>query len=210
MIDIYSQEVKENPYPTYEKLRSTGRVIFEESQRVWIVPCYEEVRDVLRKSELFSSRNAGVEDTLLVADGLLHGRVRKMLQIAFSPSKIGSLSSAIKNEADKVTRNLNTTKEIEFVSEVAGVVPTAVLSWMLNASSDDIPDLKNWPRVIMNLGDKRKGDKKSRSGSGHGIGGSIFRLRSKGADSSEFARFEAFIKSHIGGAVRDESSGWVA
>ena len=210
MIDLYSQDVKDNPYPTYEKLRSTGRVIFEESQKVWIVPSYEEVRHVLRKSELFSSRNAGVEDTLLGADGLLHSRVRKMLQAAFSPTKIGSLNSAIQKEADRITENLNPTKETEFVSEIAGVVPTAVLSWMLNASSEDIPDLKNWSRVIMNLGDKRKRDKKTRSGSGLGIEGGIFRLRSKGADSSEFAKFEDFIKSHIGGTVRDESSGWVA
>ena len=54
-IDIYSDDVLADPYPTYKKLRDLSAAVYLEAWDLYFVGRYEDVRAALHDWETFSS-----------------------------------------------------------------------------------------------------------------------------------------------------------
>lgn len=87
-IDIFGDEVLEDPYPFYAELRQMGRAVRLTRYEVWALPGYDEVWQVQRRPELFSSVGGPgldyVEDPMMTgvvlsSDPPDHSRYRRIL-----------------------------------------------------------------------------------------------------------------------------------
>jgi len=213
MIDLFSQEVRDNPYPAYKKIREAGAAVFDEKSGIWFIGRHHDVANALRNVEAFSSRGiAGFESTLVGQDGVLHSRVRKMIQAAFSPAYINSLRSAIETEADRTMKLFANSERLEFVSEIAGAVPTAVLSWMLGGVEDKVPEFKRWAGAIFSTHTRLREEREMSAGKR--LLKKIVRFISATAAErsilADMAECEAFLRKHFKEAANGDTGGWIA
>ncbi len=54
-VDLWSDEVLVDPYPTYARLRQLGPVLYSPQWDAYVIARYDEVRHVLQDWETFSS-----------------------------------------------------------------------------------------------------------------------------------------------------------
>jgi len=64
-IDVYSDEVLDDPYPHYGILRELGPAVWLPRNQLWAISRHKDVREALRNHQVFSSAHgvAGNEAT---------------------------------------------------------------------------------------------------------------------------------------------------
>ena len=106
--DLFDESLQEDPYLQLDAIRESCPLAFSEKNGGhWIVSRFDDVRDVLRDTRLFSSRQPaigplasyGKEDwdappNLTRLDPPLHGRYRKIVAPLFSQKRVEGLQSA--------------------------------------------------------------------------------------------------------------------
>ena len=74
-IDFYSDEVINDPYPVYARMRELGPVVCLPQNKVYALPCYNEASHVLRDHKTFiSSKGVSLNDQVnaLLANNTLN------------------------------------------------------------------------------------------------------------------------------------------
>ena len=62
-VDLWSDEILLDPYPTYARLRELGAVLYDPGHDAYVVTRYDEVRATLQDWETFSSASGvGLND----------------------------------------------------------------------------------------------------------------------------------------------------
>ncbi len=123
--DPRSPKFRANPYPIYRYLRTHQPIHYRAERRDWILTRYADITEVLKsldfgRSELkqappATGANSGLIDRLLSirheSDQLMklwlvltnppdHTRIRRLLQKAFTPSRINALQASIQAKVD--------------------------------------------------------------------------------------------------------------
>ncbi len=97
MLNLFSDELRRNPYPAYDQLRSVSPVF-----RVpppfdgWMLFDYDSVKWALSDHESFSSRVPAPRNWFIFNDPPVHTRLRSMISQAFTPRMIASLEPRIR------------------------------------------------------------------------------------------------------------------
>jgi cytochrome P450 len=208
-IDLYSDEVRQNPYPSYAEIRRAGAAVYDHKKSMWYVGRYNDVFEVLRNAESFSNQKSGVESTLHGADGVLHKKARKIVQPAFSPEHIKMLQQAIQDLAVDTADRIAQLGHCEFVSQVAGVIPGRVFAWMLGNADDKVRDFRRWSDGIVMAGGERL-HKKSKSKWRRWISAFLPRKSPPPkAGKADLQECEAFLKKHFCRAGVEPTGGWI-
>lgn len=96
-VDLWSDEILRDPYPTYSRLREMGPVLYDRERDAYVLPRYDEVRAVLQDWETFSSaRGVGMNERankmagrgILTTDPPLHDTRRKVLNSQLVPREV--------------------------------------------------------------------------------------------------------------------------
>jgi len=157
-LDFFSAKVRRDPYETYVELRGAGDAYYDRTTDSWFVGRYAAVKGVLQNNADFSNSSAGVESTLLGADGAKHSRTRKLVQPAFTAEKIEALATPLLALARQLAKHLGGPDPVETVSKFALLVPTTGIAWMLGIDEDRAGDLARWSAAILRTSDARRGD----------------------------------------------------
>ena len=155
MIDMYSEEVRQEPFPAYAEIRRLGSAVYNRSQKVWHVGRYDDAVEVLGNDELFSSEIRGFESTLIYADGAAHDRVRKLILPAFLASRIQVFDRRIQALADSLVSQFEKQGEFDFVEDLAVKIPANVVAWMLGIGAERTEEFRRWTTAIVDAGHKR-------------------------------------------------------
>jgi cytochrome P450 len=131
------------PFPAYDELRAAG-VTFVEAANAFLVTRAEDIDTVLRDVETFSSRNAiGAPPIppeselakhvpfLLLSDEPEHAARRKLVQRAFTPSRLARFEPRIRELCTELVEGLRGRTEVEFMAEFAVPLPIAVIVTVL-------------------------------------------------------------------------------
>jgi cytochrome P450 len=156
MTDLYSEGVRQNPYPAYDRVRRRGSAVRDSRRNVWYVGRYVDAATVLRDAATFSNNETGVEPTLTGADGILHVRSRSLMQPAFSAARIAELDQQIHRLAVDLTERATKKGKCEYVEELASRMPAAVAAWLLGVEETRVDDICRWSRAIVLGGSGRK------------------------------------------------------
>lgn len=155
MIDLYTDTVRQNPYPAYEEIRRIGSAVYNKNRKVWHVGRYDDAVEVLSNSEQFSSVFGGFESTLIYTDGAAHDRARKLIMPAFSASRIKAIDGRLQELADGLASQAAEQNEFDFVDDLASKIPANVVAWMLGISDERVDDFRRWTEAIVEGGAKR-------------------------------------------------------
>jgi cytochrome P450 len=102
MLNLFSAEMRRDPYPVYEQIRSRSPVLYHEPLDLWMIFDYEGVKRALVDPETFSSRatppgsSGPPPDWFIFYDPPRHTKLRGLIQKAFTPRVIASLERSIR------------------------------------------------------------------------------------------------------------------
>ncbi|GAB0108233.1 cytochrome P450 [Nocardia sp. JMUB6875] len=158
--DIYDPDlyVAGPIHEIFAELRRTDPVHWQEmpgEPGYWAVLKHADVAHVARNPQLFSAEQQGVilenqpperleqtRNMLLMMDPPRHTDYRRPLAEHFKARVIGELEDTIRG----LTRALldSVDGEVEFVHEVAGVLPSQVIGGMFGIPAEDWPSIRRW------------------------------------------------------------------
>ncbi|MGH3562836.1 MAG: cytochrome P450, partial [Mycobacterium sp.] len=156
----------ENPYPFYERCRSDGDVVWDETAGAWLVLGYHAARHVLGGSGWTSDPLANptiaatdffdpemAHRSMLFADGDNHVRLRGSVRDVFTPSFIAGLRPGVEAIAEAVIDHPPPGAVFDFMAEVAQPLPIAVIGeWLgLDAETSNLLHEES-PAIIRMLG----------------------------------------------------------
>lgn len=157
VLDPYSAEFAENPYPIYRYLRDKAPVFYQEALNFWIVSRYDDVWRVHRDAATFSSsagpsieRNDEAAVLLIGKDAPEHGWSKAMMTKVFSRARMAMLDPFIRARAteliDDAFERHGPNGEFNLVSDFSVTLPLDVISELLGIPSEyraEIHELSN-------------------------------------------------------------------
>ncbi len=147
---LSSEETRSNPYLVYAQLRIEQRIL-DTGAGVWFLFGFDDCNRLLRNNELsVDERNAflpGPGDqlpTLIHLDPPDHGRLRKLVQLAFTPKRVEALRGRVE---ELVAERLDSWKPgdvIDVIAELAYPVPLTIICELLGIDEDRRSLVQEW------------------------------------------------------------------
>jgi len=153
----FSPEVKECPYPQYERWRDQSPVLWNEAMGAWLVTGYKEAVSVLDNHQAFSSCNSvfepqadGVEafPSIINIDEPRHRKLRGLAAKAFTPRSIERdwtprIERIVQEQLDGVAPDV-----FNVVNDLAYPLPVRMIAEVIGVESDKFPQFKYWSDEI--------------------------------------------------------------
>lgn len=145
----------QDPYPFYRRAQETEPVFWSQLAKAWVVTRHQDVINILRHPEIFSSDNAAprpipiqpaamqelykgypVLPSALSSDGELHQRLRAPMVAVLSPERIAALEPFIAEQAEALVDAVAADGHAEFMEAYAYKLPTLVMARVTGMSED--------------------------------------------------------------------------
>jgi cytochrome P450 len=161
-IDIYDPDNYTNgiPHQQFAWLRRNAPVYWHEHPQgygYWVLSKHADVMEVSRDFKAFSAQRGFVmvddlpEEQLAMAQGMLlgmdppnHGSIRRAVISRFTSRKLAQLEPGIREIARGIMAGVSRSDEINFVDDLAGDLPTAVICSLLEIPEDMWPQVRRW------------------------------------------------------------------
>lgn len=157
---LLDPEVLANPYPLFDRLRSTDPVYWDPFLHVFVVTRYADVVHVLHK---FSAERTPTPEQLsamglsalnpiaqimvrqmLFLDPPAHTRLRALASAAFTPARVEKLRAHIQEIANSLIDAFIPNGRADLMADLAAPLPAAVTAEMLGLPVTDAYQLKEW------------------------------------------------------------------
>ncbi len=126
----------------------------------WLVTKHADVKEVSRRSDVFSSWQKGVipvwpqemalenielqRNVLLNMDAPYHTRLRKIISRGFTPRAIGRLEEELAQRAQNIAKTAAAEGSGDFVEQVSSELPLQAIAGLLGVPQDDRDKLFRW------------------------------------------------------------------
>ncbi len=162
--NLLSPEVRANPYPLYARLRREAPVCQVEPRGIWLLTRHEDVLHAFKHPELFSS--AGLARALEVgwmgkahplafamsfADPPRHGRLRGLVQQAFTPTALARLEPFIRSAVEPLAADLAEQRQADFIQAVALPLASSVIGHLLGLDTFLFRRVKRWAEDVTGI-----------------------------------------------------------
>ncbi|WP_433200183.1 cytochrome P450 [Nocardia sp. CA-107356] len=140
----------------------------------WVVSKYEDVKEISRTPEIYSSAQKGaiirlpddvtpeqieLTGALLVnMDAPKHAKTRRIVSKGFTPRAVESLRAALTERAARIVHEAKRTGGGDFVEQVACELPLQAIAELLGVPNDDRHKLFEWSNQTLNYDDPEYGD----------------------------------------------------
>jgi cytochrome P450 len=156
-LEIFARDARPDPYPIYERLRSSSPVHFEESIGIWFLTEYDDAATLLKESRFSADRTQAaqyqsltrdVPRSLLGLDPPDHTRLRVLVQKAFTPRVVERLKPRIQELVDGLLDQAERRGELELIEDFAYPLPVTVIAEMMGVPVEDRDRFQQWSRVL--------------------------------------------------------------
>lgn len=167
---VFSDEVLQDPYPTYARLHEEGPLHYLDVGGKWAVwsvfshaECSSIAKDprcsakraqqmllplpLSRQSE-FSELARMLSLWLIFMDPPEHTRLRKLLNKGFSPSVVDSLRPQVEDIVERMLKPLERGSEVELMRQFANPLPVRIILEMLGIPQELHAAFVDWSRAI--------------------------------------------------------------
>ena len=102
MVDLFSDDMRRNPYPAYDRMRAASPVFHLAPFDLWMVFDFEGVKRALVDHDAFSSDLARIPgqgnpgEWFLFFDPPRHTKLRALIAKAFTPRTVANLEPRIR------------------------------------------------------------------------------------------------------------------
>ncbi|WTN44273.1 cytochrome P450 [Streptomyces sp. NBC_00631] len=151
-------ELMRDPYPLYARARGAEGLVRVPELDAWLVARDADVREVLRRTEEFSSANAlrpdvmpapaalavlgggfGGRPVVVTSDGERHQRLRAPLLRALSPARIAAALPYVRERAAALVDGFVADGRVELMSAYATRLPGEVIGRIVGLDPADVP-----------------------------------------------------------------------
>ena len=169
---LNSDDFYQNPHAAFHYLRQHAPVYWSDGWGAWVLTRYDDVMQILRRPELFSS--AGRVTYLLqqlpedvraqvqhlerhFAIGLAHSdppdhtRLRGLLNKVFTPRMGEMWRPRIHAVTQQLIDRAQVSGEVDIIRDIAYPLPATIIAEMIGAAPEDIPLFRDWAADINNL-----------------------------------------------------------
>ncbi|WUH90049.1 cytochrome P450 [Streptomyces sp. NBC_00433] len=153
--DLRAEGFREDPYPTYARLRAEGpvhRVITPEGDTTWLVVGHEAARAALADPRLGKDfRNLSTDAyslpanaNMLNADPPEHTRLRRLVAREFTPRRVAALQPRIQQITDELLDAAMREPTADLVDALAFPLPMMVICELLGVPDLDRKAFRGW------------------------------------------------------------------
>jgi cytochrome P450 len=169
----------EDVYGLYATLREEAPVTYVEADDVWVVTRYQDVADVLRTPEIFSSTSGmgrlmagqlgpstlgkpdpalfGVDiadlRVLIASDPPVHTRLRRMVSQAFTPRVVAELEGRVQAICDTLVdgalAKADDGSTVDLIADIAWPLPVIVIAELLGVPPERRHEFKRWSDCLV-------------------------------------------------------------
>ena len=158
MLDLFSDDVRRNPFPLYARLREASPALrIPPPFDAWAVFDYAGVRRVLTDHEAFSSRVPAPRNWFIFSDPPGHTKMRALVSKAFTPRVVTALEPRIRELSADLLDRVAGRGEMDLAADYAVPLPMRVIAEMIGIPSADWPRFRGWSDVILALSHTRSG-----------------------------------------------------
>lgn len=158
----------QDPFPGWEWARHNAPVFYSPQHNVWWVSRYEDVREVLRSPERYSSRGSlktpppppGLAEvlgglpwdhTITAQDPPDHTRLRRLAQVAFLPKHVAEREPLVRATVNRYIDAFPKCEPFDLVKAFSQPVPLEVITRIVGAPVEDAPKLRRWTDAFFQL-----------------------------------------------------------
>jgi cytochrome P450 len=162
------------PWAVFDQLRAEDPISWNEEEQpnkgFWGVTRYQDIVEVLRDTETFSSEIGAVNleeldqsqieirKSMLERDGTRHRALRKLLQPSFTPKALAVYESFLRGITSNTLDVALAKDQFDFVDEVAADFPIRVLARLLDVPEEDTDQLIEWGNRMVGNTDPESAD----------------------------------------------------
>lgn len=171
LLNLADAATQYDPYPSYQEMRDLGPVLWNPLMSAWMVWRYDDVMEILRDPETFSSAairerarqqaalrgetyvdNFGAP-VMLNSDPPDHERYRNVVARAFTPRAVASQEPALRRLARDLLKPLEETGACEVVATLSSPLPILAIATMLGVQQRDVEAFRRWSDDFVTVGD---------------------------------------------------------
>jgi hypothetical protein len=153
--NIRYEELFQDPYPIYKKLRNEEPVSFLNCINMWLVTRYDEFRYIEKNPELFST-GEGQSSELFGGDvsmrvgGDDHKRLRSAAELYFRPKEVKNRwSELIRKDAEELIERHYHHGKMDIVKDFAGPIAARSLKHLLGFDHVSDDKMQEWSQSFM-------------------------------------------------------------
>ena len=153
-IDLFDPAFIADPFPVYEEIRETGRIVWNDILGSWMVPGYDDCIEILTKGAgRFAQMNTAEltpwfeAPNMISVDGTEHTRLRNVLKPYFTRQAIGQWETRVGNIVNELLWPLIQKGRFDIVSDFT-LIPTVIVAEMMGVPKDRHEDFRKWSHVI--------------------------------------------------------------
>lgn len=152
-LDLYCDEVLDDPYPAFRLLRAEGPAVWLPKHGAYAIPRYKALRKVLADYETYSSAhgvslnalaNSQMAGTVLATDPPEHERLRGVLAEELGPHAMKKIAADMQAQADALLEKLWERKSFDAVHDFARVFPLSVVVDLIGLPEEGRDQLLDW------------------------------------------------------------------
>ena len=186
-LDFISKDYINNPYKTYNSMRSHKPILFSQTTRLHWVTKMEFAQEMLRDKRFSVDdrkypiaekrrkefKKAGREimleqfenPSMLKLDPPDHSRIRKLVQYGFTNRYITSLEPEIKKIIEDCLDKVHNQDSFDLIEDLAKPLPAIVIAKMMGLPNEDLDQFQAWSEDLLvgvgGIGTSREDIKKS-------------------------------------------------
>jgi cytochrome P450 len=144
-VDIFSEEVFDNPYPHYKDLRDTASVVYLEKLDAYAISRYDDVMAALKDWQTFGSTegtsfnsvmNSNLEGVILTMEPPEHKGLRTTLLQRLRLSSVKELAGWVNEKAESMITPLIERGQFDIVTDLAYPFPSQVVGELIGLRPD--------------------------------------------------------------------------
>ena len=143
-----------DPHAALAWLREHDPVHWNEPAGVWGITRYDDVRDISRRPDVWSSvggirPDSGPTGMMIEQDDPVHRRRRQLVSKGFTPMQIRSQEAKVRSIVDRLLDQVIDHGQCDFVTDVAAWLPLVMIGDALGFEDADHPTLLRWSDDLM-------------------------------------------------------------
>src|SRR6266566_4011880 len=157
MTNIFSDEIRRNPYPLYDQLRPSSPLLrVPPPFDAWMILDYEGVKWALNDHETFSSR-VPAPKWFIFFDAPAHTKLRALISQAFTPRMVANLEPRIRELSRELLDQNAGRGEMDLAADFSVPLAMQVIAGMIGIPLADWARYRQWSDVILRLSYARSG-----------------------------------------------------
>ena len=149
---LKSRQFEIDPYPLYERLRTTLPIVYDEPTDVWLVSRHVDVKAALTHPGASNNNYTWqigplLGHTIVTMDGCEHAQHRALLSPSFRNKALAALEASITSVATDLLTHMRGQPQVDLIADFTAALPVRVMAHVLGLPAEtreEVERLKSW------------------------------------------------------------------